>query len=217
MFTQDHEPVSISPLSSPLSLYFSEHNFVDLLDSSEHPTTSFPISNYHYEPSPPNVTQVTETSTSLQGKRIIDYCWLSITNNNSNLIIHSFISDGCTEMQMIEGSSSSSTTLQLCKLLPDMLDESSTLLTQYEKDILILFANHAVIHVKEIFDSEPHREHLLHTIRGFSSSPGQLGDFNWKISTIENLFKNILHNIQVYTSFYLKISKPCNLKYSIGI
>eukprot|EP01035_Chromulina_nebulosa_P024875 gene24875-32405_t len=167
---KDHEPVSISPLSSPLSLYFSEHNFVDLLDSSEHPTTSFPISNYHYEPSPPNVTQVTETSTSLQ--------------------------DGCTEMQMIEGSSSSSTTLQLCKLLPDMLDESSTLLTQYEKDILILFANHAVIHVKEIFDSEPHREHLLHTIRGFSSSPGQLGDFNWKISTIENLFKNILHNIQ---------------------
>jgi hypothetical protein len=89
-----------------------------------------------------------------------------------------------------------------------MLDESSTL-TQYEKDKLILFAKHAVSHVKEIFDSEPHREYLLHTIRGIPSPPSQHGDFDWKISTIENLFKNILYNMQVYTYSYPKISKQC--------
>ena len=80
-----------------------------------------------------------------------------------------------------------------------MLDDSSRL-TKQDKDILQRFHNHAVTHVQAMFDSQPHRERLLYTIRGSSYLPEQHAVFSGSVSIIENLFCNILDDMQVLIS-----------------
>jgi hypothetical protein len=87
-----------------------------------------------------------------------------------------------------------------CKLMPDML--ACPKLTVGEKDILLRFHNNAKIRIQQIFNSQPHLDNLLHTIRGLQQDISILVG---TISSIRNLFQDTLDDTPTgVTIFILK-------------
>ena len=85
-----------------------------------------------------------------------------------------------------------------CKLMPDML--ACPKLTVGEKDILVRFHNNAKIRIQQIFNSQPHLDNLLLTIRGLQQDISILVG---TISSIRNLFQDTLDDTPTGVTIFI--------------
>jgi len=70
-------------------------------------------------------------------------------------------------------------------------------ISEEDKGILERFYDNVKIRIQQIFNSQPHIDNLLHTIRGLKQNHIDISVLSGRISTFDTLFQDTLDDIGV--------------------